>query len=152
MEGKDLSPIAVLRSYLDAMRQWNVRCMEAGKKGELFSRMEEMEERLNGIFDRHLTAKAGICEIPEQSGYGFAVERILSCTIDRKRAHIEMLEGAGFEGKSRYTFHFLKREGWRIAGKKTYDESSGRWKSCPDKRNKNVNTAAGFITGDREIS
>jgi len=125
-------PLVILRKFINEMYQWYTMCQELEKNSEFYEQREKVSERLNAIFSAYLTIRdrkygrqvsLSFGNPPE---YNLATNEILSCTIDNKKAFIEVQETVGFKNKLKYTL-CLKKDGWRIDKKEIYDEFDDKW-------------------------
>jgi hypothetical protein len=118
-------PLKILKGFIDERYKHN----EKGKKltedkydPELNNKL--LEELIN-IFEKYCTKKerkySNYLVWSTSSDYNLETNEILSCTIEDKKAYIEVQETVGFKNKFRYTLN-LTKNGWRIYKREMYDD------------------------------
>lgn len=133
MKREKLNPTDILKSFIDSMFKWNVKCQELDKTpGEFYKHRERVLSDLNEIFSCYLTLKErkqgrqASLSFSNPPEYNLATNKIVSCKEDPKKAYIEVQETVGFKELLRYTL-LKKNDGWRIDKKEAYNKFDNKW-------------------------
>jgi hypothetical protein len=123
----------VFIQFSEAMYTWNIKAIEMDKEklphNVLF---EKKGADLIEIFDKYVTKRKRVYGDPSSRNvrnppeYNPATNEIISCTVEDKKAYIEVQETVGFKLKLKYTLH-KKKEGWLVDKREVYRKFENKW-------------------------
>jgi hypothetical protein len=130
-----LTPKEVFERFGEAAYQWNLRAIQMKAENAPYNiRAEKAKFELNEIFEQYVTQRkrayvrgANFGTPPE---YNAATNKMLSVTVEDKKAFIEVQETVGFKRKLRYVLH-KKKDGWRVDKREPYSKSEDKWDAIP---------------------
>lgn len=136
MNSNELTPQEVFNQFSEAMYAWNVRAIKMSEENIPYKiRGEKKDLEMNEIFDKYVTKRKRVYYSPNNRHvsnppeYNPATNETISCTIEDKKAYIEVQETVGFKRKLRYTLH-KKKEGWLVDKREVYRKLENKWEVC----------------------
>ena len=131
---QELTAKEVFIQFSEAMYAWNVRAIESDEENLPHNvQFEKKEAELIEVFDQYVTKRKRVYGYPTRSvknppEYNLATNEIISCTVEDKKAYIEVQETVGFKRKLKYTLH-KKKEGWRVDKREVFRKLEDKWES-----------------------